>query len=321
MKKITYPCVEDHLNGLKGFDMYAMQLSSGKFLCQQRDLQLSKIVIGDRYISTSIQYHSILQQDCVYILIPNPQNDILVNGKINHLNQALFFTQKQEMLIRVPENYYAFYIIIPTIELIKYFDLASIEYFKKLIWQQNFSNTPFQKPNDSFKYLGSLIDNLLSRKKDLSHQAILDCQERIIESVCNMLRDCSKTPKVKKINMSTRLAIVDRALQYIHSNSRVHVTIPELAKVSYTCVRNLEYAFKSILFISPKQYLIKRRLQLIHLMIKDQGNLAIADIMNQFGIVNQGRFAQDYFKFFKEYPHQTRDRVSFFEKNQRHTLR
>jgi hypothetical protein len=34
----------------------------------------------------------------------------------------------------------------------------------------------------------------------------------------------------------------------------------------------------------------------------DNSNLSIADIMNQFGIINQGRFAQDYFKFLKNIP-------------------
>ncbi len=46
MDKINFPSVEEHLNGLKGFDMHAIQLSSGKFLCQQRDLQLPKLILG-----------------------------------------------------------------------------------------------------------------------------------------------------------------------------------------------------------------------------------------------------------------------------------
>jgi hypothetical protein len=33
----------------------------------------------------------------------------------------------------------------------------------------------------------------------------------------------------------------------------------------------------------------------------------ISDTMKNFGILNQGRFAQDYFKFYNVYPHQTRN--------------
>lgn len=309
MKKLTYPCVEDHLNGLKGFDMHAMQLSSGRFYCQQRDLQLSKIVIGDRFISTSVQYHSILKQDCIYILIPMRNNDILVNGKKIHLNQPLFFTTSQEMLVRVPENYYAYYVIISTAELIKYFDEESINHLKKIIWQQNFTKQTFPSPISTLEHLNILIDRLLSYKAYLSSQVILDFQEDIIETICEMFILCSKFPKVNKINMPSRLAIVDRALKFIHKDDSLNITIPELANVSFTCVRSLEYAFKSILDISPKQYLIKRRFQLVHCMIKNQSNSSIADIINKFGIVNQGRFAQDYFKFYKEYPNQTRKKL------------
>ncbi len=310
MNKITFPSVEDHFNGLKGFDIHAVQLSPGRFLCQQRDLQLPKLILGDRFISTSIQYQSILQQDCFYILIPRHNDEMSVNGRKIPLNQPLIFTKNQDMLVQVPDNYYAFYIIITTDELTKYFDEEYIEQLKKIIQQQNFVKNIFYQPENNQKYLCSLIENLLNKSNYLSYQTVLDSQESIIESICRLLTLALELPKINNVDMPTRLAIVNRALKHIHKNSFSNLTIFELAKVSFCCVRSLEYAFKSILSMSPKQYLIKRRFQLIHSALKNKNNISISEIINTFGVVNQGRFAQDYFKFYNEYPHQTRGSVS-----------
>ena len=110
--------------------------------------------------------------------------------------------------------------------------------------------------------------------------------------------------------MPTRLAIVNRALAYIHDNNFLNITTSELAKVSCCCLRSLEYAFKSILSMTPKQYLIKRRLQLIHSTLKFKSNSSINEILNGYRVSNHGRFAQDYFKFYDEYPYQTHNNSS-----------
>ena len=162
MNKVTFPSVEEHLNGLKGFDMHAMQLSSGKFICQQRDLQLPNLIIGDRFINTSVQYHSILQEDWFYFLIPRHNDKVSINGhKINE-DQPIILTEKQEALVQVPDNYYAFYIIITKDELKKYFDEESLEQLKNGLSQQNFVKKIF-KSGTNLQELCELIENLLNK--------------------------------------------------------------------------------------------------------------------------------------------------------------
>ena len=91
MNDIIFPSIEDYLKGLIDFDIYATQLSSGKFLCKQRELQLPKLILGDRFVSTALQYHTILQQDCFYIVIPRQDVGMSVNGQKVQLNQQLTF--------------------------------------------------------------------------------------------------------------------------------------------------------------------------------------------------------------------------------------
>lgn len=308
MNKVTYQSVEEHLNGLKEFDIHAIQLHPGKFLCHQRELKLPKLIIGERFISTALLYDSNLQQDYFYILIPRQYEGIYVNGKKASLNQSIIFTKNQDMLVRVPNGFYAFYIIITTDELSNYFGEENITQLKKVIWQQNYIKSAFHQPQYNQMHLCLLIDNLLNQNNDLSYQAVLNTQEAIIESLYRLLIIGTSLTSTTAMNMPSKLVIVNRAIKHIHESNHLTMTTPELAKASCCCIRNLEYAFKSILNISPKQYLIKRRLQLVNEALTNKNNTSITDIMNRFGIINQGRFAQDYFKFYNEYPNETRSK-------------
>jgi len=39
-----------------------------------------------------------------------------------------------------------------------------------------------------------------------------------------------------------------------------------------------------------------------------EGKLPVNEVIKNFGIVNQARFVNDYFKFYNEYPQQTREK-------------
>jgi len=308
MVDTIYSCVEDYLKNAKEFDIVATQVSAGHFLCYQRELQLPNLIVGKRYVTTSLLYQTTLQQECFYIVIPKINGGMLVNGQKIALSQPLVFTSKQESLIHLPENACNLYIIIPTVELTKYFDEEKIEMVKHIISQCNIHKKALIQSESDQKRLSSLIDNLLQENTLLSYQEILDGEATIMELLCNLLTLNSSLPIINKISNSTKLAIVNRALNHVHKNSAITITSPELAEISFCCLRNLEYAFKSILNISPKQYLIKRRFQLINSALKSEGTLPVSETIKSFGIVNQARFVNDYFKFYEEYPQQTREK-------------
>jgi len=308
MVDTIYSSVEDYLKKIAEFDVVATQVSEGHFLCYQRELQLPKLIVGKRYVTTSLLYQCTLKQDCFYIVIPKVNSGTLVNGQKIELGQPLVFTQKQEALGHMPENSCNLYIIIPTVELTKYFDDEKIESFKHIISQCNIHKKALIQPDNDQKNLSSLIDTLLQENTLLSYQEILDGEEMIMKLLCNLLTLNFSLPKKSKISNTTKLAIVNRALNHIHKNSAITITSPELADISFCCLRNLEYAFKSVLNISPKQYLIKRRFQLIHTALMSEGKLPVNEVIKNFGIVNQARFVNDYFKFYNEYPQQTREK-------------
>jgi AraC-like DNA-binding protein len=308
MKDIINTSVEDYLNKITEFNMHATQLSSGKFLSCKKELPLPKLTVGSSYISRAMQYHCILKQDCFYIIIPRGSIGMGLNGQAVAFNQSFVFTLEQEIFTSTADNSYNLYIIIPTVELAKYFDEEYITELKNATRLQNLGKKIFIKSEYNQNHLCSLIEALLEQSQTLSYQEILSTQEIIIESLCKLLTLISPLPRQNNTSQTRKLAIVSRALNHIHNGNSINVTSPELAKVSYCSLRNLEYAFKSVLNITPKQYFIKRRMQLIHSALKSNRKVVVSEIIKNFGIVNQGRFAKDYLKFYGEYPHQTRDK-------------
>jgi AraC family ethanolamine operon transcriptional activator len=304
-----FSCIEDYLQGLTKLDIYATQISPGSFSCRHREFQLPKLTVGDRSINTSLLFQAAINEDYFYFILPNNQGTgVSVNGKPLLINQPLIFSANQDMLFVVPNNYPKYcVIVISAEELAKFYGNENTGVLKEILEKQSNENIIFSHANRNLNHLNLIIESLLNQGGSLTYQAVIDVQETIIDLLSNLLKINLLTPKLNDIKYRRQFTIVTRALNYIHKKRFLIITVPELAKASCCCVRNLEYSFKAIIGMTPKQYVIKRRLQLIHSTLKKKNTKSIAELTKAYGVANQGRFAQDYFKFFNEYPHQTRD--------------
>jgi|TARA_R110001583_G_scaffold61687_2_gene181965 AraC family ethanolamine operon transcriptional activator len=309
MIDLEFLCIEDYLQGLTKLDIYATQISPGSFSCRHREFQLPKLTVGDRSINTSLLFQAAMNKDYFYIILPKNQGTgVSVNGKPLRINQPLVFSDNQDMLVIIPSNYPKYcVIVISSEELAKSYGTENIGILKKALKKESHEKIIFSHVGGNLNHLNLIIESLLNQGGSLTYQAVMDVQETIIGLLSNLLKISSLTPKLNNIKYRRQFTIVTRALNYIHKKSVIIITVPELAKASCCCVRNLEYSFKAIIGMTPKQYIIKRRLQLIHSTLKKKNTKSIAELTKAYGVVNQGRFAQDYFKFFNEYPHQTRD--------------
>lgn len=312
MTNLEFYSIDEYRKGLINMEVYATQLSSGLFSCAQRQFQLPKIVIGDQLINTSMQFHAEITQDCFYIVIPRKGVDgVSVNGQNLLIDQPLVFKQYQEMLVRLPKHYPKHYVIvISSEELGRYYGNDNINILKERLEYQYFDKPAFSNDMNTLVKLSMIIDSLLIKGGILNYQAVMDAQETIIHLLCDFLTLSSTNFSISNIKKTRQLEIVNRALNYMNKTNNLKLTIPELAKVSFCCVRSLEYSFKQIIGMTPKQYIITCRLQDIHTTLKVDKTKTIAELTNRHGIVNHGRFAQDYFKFFNEYPNDTKNQFN-----------
>lgn len=74
--------------------------------------------------------------------------------------------------------------------------------------------------------------------------------------------------------------------------------------------RTLNYAFRELIGVTPKQYLQATRLDGVRRELHRRGTRAmITDIANHWGFWHMGQFAADYRRQFGELPSETRHRA------------
>jgi transcriptional regulator GlxA family with amidase domain len=109
------------------------------------------------------------------------------------------------------------------------------------------------------------------------------------------------------IHRIARREIVDRVDAFLRDNLGETVTIGELSRIAGVSERTLRAAFHDIIGISPKQHVIRQRLQAARaaLSAAAPGTTTVTDIAMAFGFLELGRFAGRYRDTFGEAPSRT----------------
>ncbi|KGJ86923.1 helix-turn-helix domain-containing protein [Colwellia psychrerythraea] len=134
-----------------------------------------------------------------------------------------------------------------------------------------------------------------------------NAQRMLADSILRLtLAVLTKTTPIneQQVNQSNRVKGVRLVIDYLHHYAAQVPTIPELCNIAQLSERNLQYAFKEYLGITPIRYLrlvrlngVKRDLVLAHPK-KDR----IVDIALNWGFIELGRFAGEYRQLFQELP-------------------
>jgi transcriptional regulator GlxA family with amidase domain len=98
--------------------------------------------------------------------------------------------------------------------------------------------------------------------------------------------------------------IVARVDSFLRDNLGEPVTMSHLSRVAGVSERTLRAAFHDILGISPKQHIIRRRLQAAREALRAAvpGSATVTDIAMSYGFFELGRFAGRYRHTFGEVP-------------------
>jgi AraC-like DNA-binding protein len=88
---------------------------------------------------------------------------------------------------------------------------------------------------------------------------------------------------------------VRRAIEFMHANAGLPLTIQEIADASQVSIRTLQHSFQRFKETSPVEYLRQIRLEAAHrdLIDPDRGQ-SVAEIARKWGFLHLGRFAAQY---------------------------
>jgi AraC family ethanolamine operon transcriptional activator len=129
----------------------------------------------------------------------------------------------------------------------------------------------------------------------------LDLPCRLLKAIARSVGAC-----VSKTSRKRDLALI-RADAYIEQFAHEDLRIGDLCRVAQVSQRTLEYAFAERYGLTPKAFLVARRLNAVRreLRAANPSGQRIVDIANGWGFWHMGQFASDYRKQFGELPSQT----------------
>ena len=100
--------------------------------------------------------------------------------------------------------------------------------------------------------------------------------------------------------------MIRRAKAYLESTGEPSVRIDALCLAACTSLSRLERAFREAFGVSPRHFLMVRRLAAVRReLLRGRAQTSITEVATRWGFFHLGRFSQDYRELFFELPSQT----------------
>lgn len=296
--------IDDLASSLTHLNQEVRQLSGKTFNFSHDVMLLPDVSISKIEIGQFSMFHGVSDPEYLSFTIPRNNVDIMVNG-VNVDSDSIYIIPPQEEIIAVfKHKLIGHHLALKKDFLENFVDADTLNESlcrSESIWS---GQVIIENLDEVKTTIRETIDYALVMYDGISDILINDIQDKLANSVRLMFEGI--VPYKKNTPYNKRKAIVVRALEFIDNKSCVYISVPEIAKYAFCSIRTLEYAFKKILNITPKQYLIIRRMHMIYYELKIGSSSRVSEILYRHGVINSGRFSRDYFLFFGEYPKATK---------------
>lgn len=160
------------------------------------------------------------------------------------------------------------------------------------------------------KIRGSLRHNVIS-KLELLLKADLEDQEFHME-LTDLATTLISSTSLNEIyeSVSSRSRIVARAAEAIRNADPRILNPIVVAKLSYTSVRTLEYAFQEVLVMTPKQYIDYYRINLLRERLIATPQIPLSQLGDEVGLPHLGNLSRNYKHLYGETPSGTKKRLA-----------
>lgn len=109
---------------------------------------------------------------------------------------------------------------------------------------------------------------------------------------------------------SNRTRIVSRATEAVRQQDPRSLTPTLIAECAFTSVRTLEYAFKEVLEMTPKQYIDFYRINLLRERLIAAPQIPILQLGDEVGLPHLGNLSRNYRSLYDETPSATKKRLA-----------
>lgn len=147
----------------------------------------------------------------------------------------------------------------------------------------------------SYFQLSSSVQHLVTREFETRLLDLIFSAERLRKTECCTIL---KSAKVQTLN---------HIFEFLEEHEKEVNSVGDLSAATNIPSRTLRWLFSQSVGISPKKYLLGRRLYGAHRQLwkSSHGEVRVADIANDWGFWHMGQFAKDYRDFFQQLPSDT----------------
>lgn len=295
-------CYQKTLDNL-GFQVNVLQTSKGFYKRKSKILVLPSMLISSHLQNDCARlFQGIFSFDEFVLGIPINDVDTYLNGTLIQKAGLCLIGPGESVHIPADSTLESIHIVIKQSLLIDYLGSEKVSQLK--------SNLSSIRANRSaskqfFQLKAKIVQYALhavSSNMPFGLQSIMDIQDTLCSLVCKTLLEISEGHNTHNSSYNSRLEIVKRATRYIDSQPNFNIQKSNILKHSFCSVRSLEYAFQTILSLSPKRYLMLRKMHVIKNELYHQKHVHIKDVLTRYGVVNHGRFSQEFYLLFGLYP-------------------
>ena len=291
-----------HAGNLTNWQQEYDQTSRGGFRGAIVELPFSDLQVFKEVTSQALQQRCVVWPESMWLGIPlQDQQEGYINGLALEPNQIMCRPGSCEFELTTPANYELFGMVVDISALKQMASIHQVE----LNWSELTQHGRFSLPEKTLADVRFVLNRLLHSHPEQS------LQERLTRDVLMIaLLDVLKVEQPAPAQTPSyfhRKQVVDTARAFIHANPDKALTVTDLCEVANVSRRSLQYAFETILAMSPIQYLRVSRLNGVRrdLLTTDE-SVNVADVAAGWGFWHLSQFAKDYRQLFGELPSHTR---------------
>ncbi len=290
---------------IRAWDLDYRQLDRGSFSCGLKQYGQEGIILGQAHFSRALLQSGLSPGVLRTIVIPTAVcTPMRWRRQLVTSQDVMIFPENGEFECVTTPGFDVFSISLPEEYLDQVCRDLELPDFRSLVHGVEVIQCD---PTDLRLLLGGIEEAMSAWCRGAEDKSLVSDmiqRELAVRTVSLLARPvCRKTTQPARL----RDRVVKRAVQYIREHGHVPMTSAALCRVAKASERTLEYGFREYFGISPKQFLLKHRLNGVrkHLRDGDPQNTKIISIANQWGFWHMGQFAADYRKLFGELPSET----------------
>ncbi len=292
---------------LRDWELEAVQLDRGPFRGELKQTQSATALVTEAMFSRRLHQTGEPPRGLRTVVIPaDPEQRIAWRNHQVAGDQLMFFPRGCALDAVSAPGFHVFTISFPE-------DLASElayalngdEYESLLAGRELLSGPPSmvrELRRTAKRFVRTSVDlaTAIGHADDISRDIGIDLLEGLIEA----LGQCDESPR--PLPRHERELALTRSLDLIKARGRESPSISDLCRVSGVSRRTLEYGFRERFGISPKAFMMARRLEGVRRDLKRSvGKASITHAANHWGFFHMSQFAALYRRQFGELPSKT----------------